>query len=553
MPAMTVADAVIEALVQAGVRRIFGIPGGGSSLDIIEAGAKRGIDFVLARTETSAALMAAATAEITGIPGVIVTGLGPGAANATNGIAYAQLDRAPLLVIADRFDDAESYVSHQAVDHGKLFAEVVKGSRVLRSGDGPADVTALLRLALAHPQGAVHIDLSSKQAGAPAGLRAARTGAAPDAFSEADNVFSEIDNVFSEIDNVFSEIDSGAARALLAAARKPAILAGLQARHASEPLRALAAELACPVFTTFKAKGALPDDDPLCIGLTTGGTAEAPCLGDADLLILYGFDPVELIPQPWKYGAPIVELGLVRGLAHYRAPDVSLIGPLAAGAAALRGTNRAGGWNVAELGTHKANLRARIARHVTPGALGAVEVVEAAARAAPEGVRVTVDAGAHMFAVMSLWRARAVNDVIISDGLSTMGLALPAAIGAALETPERPVMCFTGDGGLMMCLGELATAAENGCNIAVVVLNDAALSLIDVKQQKRGLPTRGVRYPRTDFALLARGMGCRAFTARDAPELEAAIKAGFAAPGPALIDAHVDPAKYSAQVDALRA
>ncbi|MFN0043538.1 MAG: thiamine pyrophosphate-binding protein [Alphaproteobacteria bacterium] len=532
MPVMTVADAIIEALAQAGVRRIFGIPGGGSSLDIIEAGAKRGIDFVLARTETSAALMAAATAEITGIPGVIITGLGPGAANATNGIAYAQLDRAPLLVITDRFDDAESFVSHQAVDHGKLFAEVVKGSRILRAGDGPADVTALLRLALAHPQGAVHIDLSSKQAGAPAGARAARRDAAA---------------------GIFSEADSGAARALLVAARKPAILAGLQARHASEPLRALAAELACPVFTTFKAKGAMPDDDALCIGLTTGGTAEAPCLGEADLLILYGFDPVELIPQPWKYRAPIIELGLVRGLPHYRAPDVSLIGPLAAGAAALRGTNRAGGWKMAELAAHKAYLRARIARHVTPGALGAVEIVEAAARAAPPGVRITVDAGAHMFAVMSLWRAGAVNDVIISDGLSTMGLALPAAIGATLETPERPVMCFTGDGGLMMCLGELATAAERGCNIAVVVLNDAALSLIDVKQQKRGLPTRGVRYPRTDFAMLARGMGCRAFTARDAPELEAAIKAGFAAPGPTLIDAHVDPAKYSAQVDALRA
>jgi acetolactate synthase-1/2/3 large subunit len=528
----TIADALVEALAQAGVRRMFGIPGGGSSLDVMEAGAKIGIDFVLARTESAAAMMAAATAELSGAPGVILTGLGPGAANATNGVAYAQLDRAPLLIVTDRFDDAESYVTHQAVAHDRLFGAVVKASRTLRAGDGVADAAALLRLAMAHPQGAVHIDLSSKQAGSPAGAHAT-TPAAPESGPD--------------------DASLAKARSLLASARKPAILVGVQAREDAAAVRNFAAALNCPVFVTFKAKGIVSDDDPLTIGLVTGGTAEAPCLAEADLHILYGFDPIELIPQRWRFKAPIIELGRVQGLAHYKAPDVSLIGPRAASVAALGGANRASSWTVEDLARHKAAYRARIAPHRSRDGLGAVEVVEAAQRAAPKDTRMTVDAGAHMFAAMTLWRARETNGALISNGLSTMGLSLPAAIASALHEPLRPVVAFTGDGGLMMCLGELATAAERGCRIAVVVLNDAALSLIDVKQQKRGLPARGVRYPRADFAQVARALGCRGAVATTAGQLEAAVAEALAGSGPTLIDAHVDPAPYSAHVDALRA
>ncbi|MDP6883727.1 MAG: thiamine pyrophosphate-binding protein, partial [Rhodospirillales bacterium] len=89
----TVAQGLAAALEGLGVRRLFGIPGGGSSLDVIEAAGEKGIEFILARGETSAAIMAAVTAELSGTPGVIVTGVGPGAASAVNGIAYASLER----------------------------------------------------------------------------------------------------------------------------------------------------------------------------------------------------------------------------------------------------------------------------------------------------------------------------------------------------------------------------------------------------------------------------------------------------------------------------
>jgi len=171
---------------------------------------------------------------------------------------------------------------------------------------------------------------------------------------------------------------------------------------------------------------------------------------------------------------------------------------------------------------------------------------------APGGCRLAVDSGAHMFAPMGLWPAARPHDVLKSNGLSTMGFALPAAIAAALEMPERPVAALIGDGGLMMCLGELATAAECGVKVVTIVLNDSALSLIDVKQQIRQHPSAGVRYPAADFAVAALAMGCRAWRVGPDESLDDALAEAFAAEGPALVDVAIDATGYADQLAALR-
>ena len=133
----TVAEAIAEVLAGYGVKRIFGIPGGGSSLDVIAACAGRGIDYVLTHTETAAAIMASVTAEITGAPGVVSVGLGPGAAAVANGVAYASLDRAPLLVLTDSYQPGgHDFITHQKYDHRALFAPITKGSACGRNGTG---------------------------------------------------------------------------------------------------------------------------------------------------------------------------------------------------------------------------------------------------------------------------------------------------------------------------------------------------------------------------------------------------------------------------------
>jgi acetolactate synthase-1/2/3 large subunit len=511
---------------------MFGVPGGGSSLDLIQAGADQDVDFVLARTETAAAIMAAVTAELTGAPGVVLTGLGPGAAAVTNGLAHARLDRAPLAVVADAYPPAlGAFVTHQRIDHAALFAPLVKGTFAPTRATPLGDLQALLDLALRPPRGPVHIDLSSAAAvatmaqGPPAHQETPATAIGPWQVERA--------------------------RALLGDAERPVLLVGLEARGAADAARRLAAELAGPVLTTWKAKGVVADDDPLFVGLITGGQAEAACLEGADLIVQFGFDPVELIPQPWRYSAPVLDVAEAVRDAHYVRPAASLIGPLAQGAAALSGAARRSSRTEAAIRAHREAINAAYSMPPSP-ALGPRNVVEAAIEAAPAGCRAAIDAGAHMFPAIARWPAREPNAALISNGLATMGFALPAAIASALAVPERRVIAFVGDGGLAMCLGELATAAEQRCPIVITVFNDAALSLIDLKQQARGLPSRGCRTMPIDFAAAARGFGLEAERVERAAELRPAFARAFASSGPYLLDVQVDPSGYGALLAALR-
>ncbi len=531
----TVAGALAEALAEAGVRRVFGVPGGGSSLDVIAACAGRGIDFVLTAGETAAAIMAAVTGELTGIPGVALTALGPGLLSAANGLAYARLERAPMLLISDCFEaEGAGGSTHQQVDHQALVTPIAKASVRLEAGAAAADVAALLAQAVAEPRGPVHIDLSPSAAISPAGAGRANS-------SDADTL------------PLPDPADIAAARQLLAGARRPVLIAGTEARapEAAAALRRWAAALGCPVLTSYKAKGVVPDDDPLAVGHFTGAAAEAPCLEAADLIVLCGLDPVEPIPGPWRYAAPVLELAGVPRSAGYAPVAARITGPLHAAMAELYGANRDSDWRREEIAALRGSMRARLASPASEG-IAPQALVEAARRAAPEGARVAIDAGAHMVPAFAFWTAREANGVIKSNGLSTMGFALPAAIASALAEPGRPALALTGDGGLMMGLGELATAARLGLPVRVVVFNDAALSLIDVKQQGRGLAPEGVRYKRPDFAGMARAFGWQAASVGEPGALDAALAEAMAAPGPALLDVAVDPAGYPAQLAALR-
>jgi acetolactate synthase-1/2/3 large subunit len=142
--------------------------------------------------------------------------------------------------------------------------------------------------------------------------------------------------------------------------------------------------------------------------------------------------------------------------------------------------------------------------------------------------------------------------MLISNGLSTMGFALPAAIGAALLDRSQQTVALTGDGGLLMCAGELLTAAREGLPIVTIVFNDASLSLIEIKQQARALPAAGVALGAVDWAKMAESVGVAAWTAADEPSLDRAIAEAQARGGPALIDAKIDRANYGAMLRAVR-
>ena len=163
MPAQTIADAIVDRLAARGVKRMFGVPGGDCNLDMIEAGARKGVEFVLTRGETAAAIMASVSAELTGVPGVAMTTRGPGLASVANGAAYATLDRAPLVIIADNYESGLDHVSHQRIDQASLLRPVLKGESRLASEDPVAEVDALLDVASAQPPGAVYLEITGER------------------------------------------------------------------------------------------------------------------------------------------------------------------------------------------------------------------------------------------------------------------------------------------------------------------------------------------------------------------------------------------------------
>ncbi|MBR0671783.1 thiamine pyrophosphate-dependent enzyme, partial [Neoroseomonas soli] len=346
------------------------------------------------------------------------------------------------------------------------------------------------------------------------------------------------------------------ARRILASARRPVVVAGLEAMDAAAELRALVAALGCPALVTYKAKGVIADADPHFAGIFTCGAAEGPVLDRADAVVMVGADPVEFIPKPWRWPVPVIEVATAPRALPYASPAAALSGAIAPAVAALAEGAARSAWDTAEIASlREAWLRA-LANDPRRGAgLGpqrVVEITQAACRKAGFDPRAAVDAGAHMFPATTFWQCERPGDLLISNGLATMGFAVPAAIAAALHDPTRGALAFTGDGGLLMGLGELATAAVLGARVVVVAFNDATLSLIDIKKEKRDLPEGALGWPRADLAAAMRSMGGLGLTANSEAEFAVALEQACAAKGPALIDVAVDPSGYPAQIKALR-
>jgi acetolactate synthase-1/2/3 large subunit len=522
-----VAGVVAGEIAAAGITRVFTFPGGGSNLPVLESLDDLGVDVSLVRSEEGGAFMAATTADLTARPGVLLVGLGPGAVSAANGVAHAWLDRSPLVLIADRFSAGEARSSgHQLIDHGAVFAPITKAQVVLTAAEDPrAAVRGAFELSLAHPRGPVLLELARDVARAPVG---------DESPARAAHVAATLTSGLDE-----------AARAL-ADARRPVILVGLEARYGDNgPLVALAEQLSAPVLATYKGKGAFPESHPLFAGIFTGAAIDRQVLERADFFVGVGVDPVELLPRDWSYDAPMLALRCHPDAQNeYFGARWTVAGPLGGvvdeTATALNATRSE--WTLDEVQT----LAKRIldSLRVSGGTLTAWNAVEAVQDEVGDAI-VSVDAGAHMFAATWFWRSERRNRFLISNGLASMGYAVPAAIAAALAEPHETVVAFTGDGGFALNAAELETAARLGAKAIVVVINDASLSLIRVKQDEQGLTRCSLDYLTSDFAALARALGVYGATARDESELRRAVQAARDADGTTVIDVRIDGSEYT--------
>jgi acetolactate synthase-1/2/3 large subunit len=333
-----------------------------------------------------------------------------------------------------------------------------------------------------------------------------------------------------------------AGRAIDRAAR-PVLVAGLAARAGAVPARlvGLAERLGAVTLTTAKAKGVIPAHHPLHGG-TLPGPAARRLLDSADLVVAVGFDPVEL-PHPWRSPAPIVRVDRVPYRGEYFAPATEVTGdPAAALGALAAGCAGRATWDPREIGAAREAERRQYdhGTGLTPYRLLAL----AREHFSPDVV-VSVDAGAHKQLANVVWSAERPSTYLTSNGLASMAYALPAAAAAAMVTGRRAV-CFTGDGGLLMTLGELETVRRLDLPVTVVVFADGGHSIIRVHQAKRGLRSRGVDLTALAYERLAEEVGGRGFAVTTPDEMARALDTAEREGGLSIVAARIDPAWYHA-------
>jgi acetolactate synthase-1/2/3 large subunit len=531
---MNNADLIVATLKAAGIDRGFGIPSG-NVLPLMEAMRKGGIDFVLTAHEGSAGFAADVSGRMTGVPGLCIATLGPGATNLATGVGCAYLDRSPLIAITCNLNtDQLGRRIQMWIDHHALFAPITKATLRLEKGRITETLQEAIRLALTEPRGPVHLDLPEDVALAPArenavpAITPAKTAPAPDA---------------------------GIAHAgeLIARARRPIAVLGSSAMRVADPdrLRAVIDRHELPFATTTMAKGMIDEDHPLAIGCIERACRQVQrrLLRSADLIVGIGYDTIEVEYEAWIDGVPLLHIDIEPADV---APSVKLvhqvIGDLDASLArlvALPAMSNA--WTASALTDHREAFQAALRPKPAPASASftAHAAIDAVRRALPREGILSFDVGAHTHQIASQWTAHAPKSFQITNGWSSMGFGLPGAIAAKLARPELPVVCLIGDGCFQMTCGEVAVARRLGLALPVVVLDDRWLALIKVKQIRRQFPLYGTELQREEYREPpAHYFGVPAVGVRSADALEAAVAKALAADGATVIEAVVDSGHY---------
>ncbi len=527
---MNNADLIVATLKSAGIARGFGIPSG-NVLPLMEAMRAGGIDFVLTAHEGSAGFAADVTGRLTGAPGLCIATLGPGATNLATGIGDAWLDRSPLIAITCNLNtDQLGRRIQMWIDHHALFRPITKATLPLRKGEIGATLAEAIRLALSEPQGPVHLDLPEDVALAatnePVPTLAAPSGLAPAA----------------------DEAITRAAR-LIGAAQRPVAVIGASAMRLRDPalLRQTVERYSLPFATTTMAKGLIDEAHPLSLGCIERASRQVQrrLLRSADLIVGLGYDTIEVEYEAWIGDVPLVQIDIepvdiassVKLACQVTGDLDSSLRRLVACATA---TPR---WSVSEIGTHRAAFQAAL--RPASAAFNAHAAIDAVRRALPHDGVLAFDVGAHTHQIASQWTAHAPKTFLITNGWSSMGFGLPAAIAAKLARPDLPVVCLIGDGCFQMTCGEVATAKRLGITLPIVVLDDKWLALIKVKQIRRQFPLYGTALQDEDYREPpAHYFGVPTRGVRSATALEEAVTAALAARGPTVIEAVVDSEHY---------
>ena len=509
MPEVTGGAAVVDALVAHGVRDVFGIPGT-HNLEIYRYLPGSGIRHVVTRHEQGAGYAADGYARVSGRPGVVVTTSGPGITNAVTALATAYADSVPVLAVSPGPPRGTvgrdiGWLHEVKNQQGALDAVTSRSIRVESAdevGDVVADVFEGFSTRRPRP---VHLEVPVDVLEGPWTRmpRARRPLPGPVRASRR-------------------SVEQAAAA--LAGARRPMVLAGVGAGGATAELRALAG-LGIPVMTTVNGKGVLDESHPSALGASARLGSAHDSLNDADVLLVVGSElgDSDLWGGAIEPGRPrqrtVVRVDLDPGQLHKNvAADLPLTGDAQAVLADLLESlrDKAPGWEGNRARDLRAVLDAEAAKEGGPW-----EAIQRALSAAlPADTVVAGDSSqVTYYGTVHSWPFTPANRLLYPTGYATLGYGLPAAIGAKVAQPDRPVVALFGDGAAMFSIQELVTATEQRLPLPVVIVDNGGYAEIREQMVDRGIEPQAVDLYRPDMPALARAIGAHGVEAASADEL----------------------------------
>lgn len=525
---------VMETLHGYGIDTIFGIPGT-HNLEFYRPLSALGIRPVTTRHEQGAGYGADGWSLQTGKPGVVITTSGPGLLNALSAAGTAFAESRPMILIAPGPARGQEFADdgtlHETKDQLSAASAIVEWGRRVQTADEAVaavhDAFALFATGRPRP---VYLEI-------PLDLLEEETSLAGDALAPREHPPAAAPDV--------ALIEQAAT--LLRQAQDPVILAGGGSRRAGAALRALAERLGAPVVTTLNAKGVLDEHHPLSLGSNLRLAAARNRARDADVLLVVGskLGDAELWVDRLEARGSVIRIDLLESqLQRNQAAEVGIAADARAALAAIveqlgEGEPRAGA--AADVAAALERVRAEC----TELSADNTALAEAIVQALPADVIVATDSSQIAYwGLLNVLRTSVPNSTAYMGTYATLGYGLPAAIGARIGAPDRPVVAVVGDGALMFSVNEFMTVVEQRLDVTVIVVDNGGYAEIKQNELDAGIAPVGVDLAQPDWAALADAFGGTGRRVADAAGLADAVQAAVAAGGLQLI--HLDQSRFAA-------
>jgi acetolactate synthase-1/2/3 large subunit len=527
-------EIIVESLENHHVPYIFGIPG--AKIDgVFDTLEDHGPQLILARHEQNAAFMAQAIGRLTGEPGVVIATSGPGASNLATGLVTATAEGDPVVALAGQVKRSDlSKLTHQSMNNAALFTPITKYSTEIQDPETLSEnIANAFRIAKTAKKGASFLSIPQDVTDGQVEGSAINPLSAPK-LGQADP---------EDIEDLVERIKE---------AKLPVLLVGMRAsaERETEAIRHLVAKTGLPVVETFQGAGiisrALEDHFFGRVGLFRNQPGDM-LLKRSDLVIAVGYDPIEYEARNWnaEKDARIIVIDEVpMEIDPYMQPEVELLGSIAKIMEQL--TEAIDHYTLSgDAQNYLATLQEKLTEKQveTRGAertLHPLEIIDTLQQKITDEMTVTVDVGSHYIWMARHFRSYEPRHLLFSNGMQTLGVALPWGIAAALVRPNTQIISVSGDGGFLFSSQELETAVRLKQNIIHLIWNDGTYNMVKFQEEMKYDRASGVNFGPVDFVKYAEAFGAKGLRATTKQELTAAIEEGFATDGPVVIDIPVD-------------